>query len=233
MGFRNATTFRRRLAALSLVLGPVLVIAGLAVAPWEDADGSRAYLEAVASDTGGAQLSALLLHFGYLLLVPCVWALAHSLRRRAAVLGNLGLLIGTVGAIGNSGVVLNDYADVTLVEKLPLAQAVELYDHGQGLWGFAVAAISGFPLLVLGLLVLFVGLWRAGVLPVWALAAPPAGIAVSVLLAGQLGAVAAFAGVLALLAWVGVLTFAASDEGWARGELAPGPDVPAAESVAS
>lgn len=233
MGLRNATTFRRRLAALSLLLGPVLVIAGLAVAPWEDAEGSRAYLEAVASDPGGAQLSALLLHFGYLLLVPSVWALAHSLRRRAVVLGNLGLVVATVGAIGNSGVVLNDYADVMLVEKLPLAQAVELYDHGQGLWGFGVAAISGFPLLALGLLLLFVGLWRAGVLPVWALAAPPAGIAVSVLLGGQLGAVAAFAGVLGLLAWVGMRTLATTDGAWARGELGPGLEVPAIESLAS
>jgi hypothetical protein len=219
MGFRTATTFRRRLAATSLVLAPVLMIAGLVAAPWEAETGSAGYLAAVAGDPTRAQLSALLLHFGYLLLVPCVWALAHLLRSRAVVLGNVGLLVGTLGAIGNSGVVLNDYADVMLVEKLPQAQAVELYDHGQSLWGFVVAAIAGFPLLVLGLALLFLGLWRAGVLPLWALGAVPAGIAAGSALEGAGGAVLTFGGVCALLVLLGVWVAGSRDEDWELGEL--------------
>lgn len=219
MGFRNPTTFRRRLAAASLLLAPALILAGLVVAPWEEERTSAGYLEAVAGAPGRAQASALLLHFGYLLLVPCVWALANLLQRRAVVLGNIGLLLGTLGAIGNSGVVLLDYTDVMLVERLPLAQAVELYDHQQGLWGFAVAAITGFPLMVLGLLCLFVGLWRAGVLPWWSLAAVPAGIAAGAAFSGAAGAVLTFGGFCALLAYVGVRIATMRDESWGRGEL--------------
>lgn len=219
MAFRDPTTFRRRAAAASLLLAPVLVLAGLAVARWEEEQTSAAYLAAVASDTTRAQASALLLHFGYLLLVPCVWALAHLLRRRAVVLGNVGLLVGTIGAIGNSGVVLLDYADVMLVEKLPAAQAVELYDHGQSLWGFAVSAIAAFPLLVLGLLLLFVGLWRARVVHPLVLAAAPAGIAAGALLDGAAGAMLTFGGFCAVLAVVGVRTARSSDAAWASGDL--------------
>lgn len=219
MGFGNATSFRRRLAAASLVLAPVLMIAGLVTAPWEDETGSASYLAAVASDPTRAQLSALLLHFGFLLLVPCVWAMAHLLRRRAVVLGNVGLLVGTIGAIGNSGVVLNDYSDVMLVETLPPAQAVELYDHGQSLWGFVISAISGFPLLALGLLLLFVGLWRAGILPLWSLAAVPVGIATGAAVVGAVGAVLTFGGVCALLVLLGLRILGSRDEDWELGEL--------------
>jgi len=221
MGFRNATTVRRRLAAASLVLAPVLMIAGLVAAPWEGEAGSAGYIAAVAAEPTRAQLSALLLHFGFLLLVPCVWALAHLLRSRAVVLGNVGLLVGTLGAIGNSGVVLNDYADVMLVETLPQAQAVELYDHGQGLWGFGVSALTGFPLLAVGLLLLFVGLWRAQVLPLWALAAVPAGIAAGTAFDGAVGAVLTFGGVCALLVAQGLRIGGSRDADWERGELTP------------
>jgi hypothetical protein len=197
---KDSVRFRRLLAVASLLLAPVLMVAGVLVAPFEETSTNAAYLAAVAEDTRGAELSAVLLHFGFLLLVPCVWAMAWLLRERSPVLGNLGLLIGTLGAIGNSGVVLLDFADIALVRTLSNRDAVAVYESIDSSWGFAASAILGLPLLALGLLLLVTALWRAGELPVWSLGILPAGVVLSsVLPVGRWGPLVVFAA-------VGVLT---------------------------
>ncbi len=173
---RDPVRFRRVLAVGSLVLAPVLMVAGVLVAPFEETATSSAYLAALRDDPAAAELSAVLLHFGFLLLVPCVWAMAGLLQERATVLGNLGLVFGTLGAIGNSGVVLMDFADVALVRELAHGDAVAVYDRIDSSWGFVLSAILGIPLLGVGLLLLIVGLWRAAVLPAWSLAILPAAL---------------------------------------------------------
>jgi hypothetical protein len=173
---KDPIRFRRALAVASLVLAPMLMILGIVVAPFEETRTDAAYLAVVATDTAGAALSAVLLHFGFLLLVPSVWAMAWLLGDRHPVLGNLGLLFGTLGAIGNSGVVLLDFSDIALVQTLSLADAVRVYEAIDGSWGFGLSAILGLPLLGLGLLLLGVALWRAGELPLWSLGVVPAAL---------------------------------------------------------
>ena len=179
---RDPIRFRRLLAVASLLLAPLLTIVGVLVAPFEKTSTNAAYLEVVREKSAAAELSAVLLHFGFLLLVPCVWAMAGLLQQRGTVLGNLGLLLGTIGAIGNSGVVLLGFADIALVRELSPGEAVAVYDRIDSSWGFALSAILGIPLLGLGLLFLIVGLWRAAVLPVWSLAVLPAALLAGVVL---------------------------------------------------
>ncbi|MGI9113155.1 MAG: hypothetical protein ACR2GT_13335 [Gaiellaceae bacterium] len=173
---KDPVRFRRLLAVGSLVLAPVLMVAGVLVAPFEETSTNAAYLDVVRDNPAAAELSAVLLHFGFLLLVPCVWAMASLLQERATVLGNLGLLLGTLGAIGNSGVVLLDFADIALVRELAQADAVAVYNRIDSSWGFGLSAILGIPLLGIGLMLLIAGLWRAAILPIWSLAVIPAAL---------------------------------------------------------
>jgi hypothetical protein len=179
---KDPVRFRRLLAVTSLLLAPVLMVAGVLVAPFEETSTSAAYLAVVRDNAGAAELSAVLLHFGFLLLVPCVWAMASLLEHRATVLGNLGLLLGTLGAVGNSGVVLLDFADIGLVRELPQPDAVAVYERIDSSWGFGLSAILGIPLLGVGLLLLIIGLWCASVLPAWSVAVLPAALGAGALL---------------------------------------------------
>lgn len=176
---KDPAAFHRVLFVACLVLSPALMVAGVAVAPFEETSSSAAYLEAIRGDVAGAQLSAFLLHLGFMLVVPCVWAAAALIRDRAPVLANLGLVLGTLGAIGNSGVVLMDYSDVAAVVALPPGQAVRLYDEVDSQWGFVASAMLGIPVFALGFALLLVGLWRARVLAPWWLAVLPAGLALA------------------------------------------------------
>ena len=197
---RDPFRFRRLLKVVSLLLAPLLMVAGVLVAPFEETSTSAAYLAVVRESSGAAELSAVLLHFGFLLLVPCVWAMASLLQQRATVLGNLGLLLGTLGAIGNSGVVLLDFSDVALVRELSQADAVAVYDRIDSSWGFGLSAILGIPLLGVGLLLLIAGLWRATVLPAWSLAVLPAGLlAGAILPAGRWSTLVLFGAVSVIL----------------------------------
>jgi hypothetical protein len=179
---KDPKRFRRLLAVSSLLLAPLLMVAGVLVAPFEETKTDAAYLAAVASDTAGAELSAFLLHLGFLLLVPSVWAMALLLGERSPVLGNLGLALGTLGAIGNSGIVLMDFSDIALVQELNLADAVDVYGAVNSSWGFALSAILGIPLLAIGLLLLTVALCRAGELPWAVLAVVPAAVVLGMVL---------------------------------------------------
>ncbi len=197
---KDPVRFRRLLAVGSLMLAPVLMLAGVLVAPFEETSTSAAYLEVVHYNAAAAELSAVLLHFGFLLLVPCVWAMAALLQERATVLGNLGLLLGTLGAIGNSGVVLLDFADIALVRELTQGEAVAVYDRLDSSWGFGLSAILGIPLLGIGLMLLIAGLWRAAILPIWSLAVIPAALlAGTVLPVGRWSSLVLFGAVSVIL----------------------------------
>jgi hypothetical protein len=211
---RDPIRFRRLLLLASLLLAPVLMVAGVLVAPFETTRTDAAYLAAVAGDTGGAELSAVLLHFGFLLLVPSVWAMAALLGERSPVLGNLGLLLGTLGAIGNSGVVLMDFSDIALVQELQLADAVRVYGAVQDSWGFGLSAILGIPLLGVGLLLLTLALCRAGELPWWSLGVVPAAVLLdTVLPAGRWSPIVIFSAVGVVLALVAARLVQAEPKG--------------------
>jgi hypothetical protein len=107
------------------------------------------------------QVAAVLLHFGYLLLVPAAFALARMARRGARRLSNTGLVFSVLGA-GLSGLVVTDFFEIGMAQHLPLATAVRVYDAtsgyamGTGLIGRTTALGA-----ILGLVLLAVAAWRA------------------------------------------------------------------------
>ena len=115
---RRAESFYRRGAGLAALLSGVLAFAGVVLSP-VDGVGIEGYLR---SSTGNADAWAVVLHYGFLLLVPAAFGLAHLARRRSRRLSNTGLALVVLS--GLSGLAAVDFALVgTAVGTVLLALA--------------------------------------------------------------------------------------------------------------
>ena len=85
----DANDFRRKALGLCLVAGQLVTVVGRLVTPWEERDTVAAYLASMAGSPVRAQVSAVVLYFGYLLIAVGIFGLMHLLRRRAVVLGHV------------------------------------------------------------------------------------------------------------------------------------------------
>ena len=167
----------RLLAAIALLLGAVLQLAGLASSHPEVSPGRVAYLAASAADPLRTQVSALLLHYaavamGLGLLVAPVLVRG----RRGAVLTLLGSVLATVSLVNLSGAIFVDWVHLQLALDLPLEQGAALsdrmYDHPLLQAGFGLA-----PLIAVGLVLAVVGLARGRVVGWWTVPAVVVGYA--------------------------------------------------------
>jgi hypothetical protein len=77
-----ATRFRRRAMGAAAVVGGLLTAAGFAATVWETAPGKLAYLDSLVVDPLRSQIAAVLLHYGYMGIVPMLLALAAMTRSR-------------------------------------------------------------------------------------------------------------------------------------------------------
>jgi hypothetical protein len=163
---KNPTTFRRTIAAVSLLATAVLSVISVILAP-EFVSGGREQLDAL--DEAGASASVSLFAFALAQLpfIAAVLAVAHLLRGRTPLLSNLGATLGVIGAFGHAV-----YAGVQLVALAMVAQGGDRIAYGAVLdrmqsgpaMTFAAMGLLGT---VLGLLLLAIGLWRGSVGPRW------------------------------------------------------------------
>ena len=123
---RRAETFYRRAAGSAAFLSGLLVFASILMIPF-DGVGSEGYLRSTAEHPDAVRWAAVVLHYGFLLLVPASFGMAYLSRRGSRSLSNLGLVLAVLGS-GLSGIVAVDYYDLALVSTLPMDQAVEVYD---------------------------------------------------------------------------------------------------------
>ncbi|MEU4424517.1 hypothetical protein AB0F81_28185 [Actinoplanes sp. NPDC024001] len=159
---------RRFLAGLALLAGVLVEVAGWATVPPQADLESATYLAALGGDPGRAQLSAILLGFGWALLALGVAGSLSLLRGpRGAVLAMAGAVPAALGMIAVSGQVYSDFYKIALHRGLPVADAVRIFESADGLGGTAAWVVTGF-LLFPALLVMLIGFARAGVLGWWA-----------------------------------------------------------------
>ena len=173
----------------------------------------------MAAHPAQAQLSAVVLHFGYLLLIPAAFALVHLARRGARRLTYTGLALTVLGA-GLSGLLISDFFELSLAQHLPLATAVRVDDAGKQ---YALGALLAKPTAlaaVLGLVLLTVAVWRSGWVSWWPAAVMLVGWVVALssdsLQRGGVGSGLVLAGLAALAARV----LRASDGEWEDGRPA-------------
>ncbi|MEU5722650.1 hypothetical protein [Micromonospora sp. NPDC047738] len=163
---RGRTTLRR-LGAGALIGGPVLFLAGMLTCPPQASESTADYVTSLARDSGQTQLSAILLHYGTLISalgLLAVPGLVRGARGRAITL--VGTLLAAVSLLNISGAVKDDWWRMEIGQRLPLEVAVRISDAVDGaslmpLW----RGTSMFA--QLGLLLICVGLARAGVVGWW------------------------------------------------------------------
>ena len=212
----DANNFRRTVAGLCLIAGPLVVLIGGLVAKWEENDTKAAYLQALAESPTRAQISAVLLFFGFVLVAVGIFGIIHLLRHRAVVLGHVAGVLAVWGWVTLPGLLVSDFYDLSLAQWSNRQDAIAISEGGGNYVG---AAIMGIPALLgmIGLLLLGVALWRARFAPVWVPAVLVLGWIISFF--GPPSVVfftTGWALWLVALGYVGLKILGMSDEDWAR-----------------
>lgn len=183
-----------------MIAAPLLILAGLASTPWEPQDaGTAEFLQTMKDNPTKVQVSAGLLHYGYLLLVPMVIGLMALCRP-----GRLRAVAGTLAFLGVStiaGAIAVDYFDLTVAQTLPLDQAVAASEHATEMPGALAYFLPGFFGTAVGLPLLSLAAWRSGVVAGWM----PLGVLAGVVLtAFEISPAFSIAGAAALLGSLGI-----------------------------
>ena len=113
--------FSRIVAAVALILAPIITLAGMLATPWEDEATTASYHDALAAHPGQAGIAALLLHFGYLLLLPAALGIMHLARRSTPKVAHIGGILAVIGLATLPGLLVTDYYDLALAQNLPRA----------------------------------------------------------------------------------------------------------------
>ena len=211
-------TLRRLLAGACLVAAPLVYVAGLVADPalraGDAADG------AYGRHPGQVSVSAALLHWSWVLLVPGIIGMIHLVRRRAVLFGHVAGVVALLGVVNFSALMLGDYFYARLEADLGTAEGDRLADAALGeagaVWGFQVPGFLG----LLGVLLLGLALAYDRQVPWWA---PPAMVAG--MLAAPVYPVGMIAGSLLYLAGsgvIGVRMLRMSDADWAQAPATSG-----------
>ncbi|SEP15840.1 hypothetical protein [Trujillonella endophytica] len=210
----SGNRFRRIGGGLSLLASGTLVCASLAMIPYESST-DEAYLQTGIDHTGNVLWAAVVLHYGYLLLLPAALTLIRLGRRRMPRTATTAMVLAGLGA-GLSGIVAIDFYAVALATELPRDEALRLYEVSEGYVQSSLITLPAVLGVVLGTCVALFVAWRARAIPV---APMVLGIAGWVGFAGFAGGTwlptATTALVAVALAWCGVVVLRMRDETWA------------------
>jgi len=207
--------FRRIGGGLSLLGAGTLIFASLAMIPYENNTEAQ-YLQTGVDHRSNILWAAVVLHYGYLLLLPASLTLVRLARRSLRKLSVVTTVLAGLGA-GLSGIVVLDFYDVALANGLPADEALRIYDlaanYGQG----ALIALPSVVGLVLGINLALFAAWRARAIPVFPLVLSVVGWVIFTAFTGDALLPSLGSGLAAIgLAWAGVLVLKTRDEVWDR-----------------
>ena len=207
--------FRRIGGGLSLLGAGTLIFASLAMIPYENNTEAQ-YLQTGVDHRSNILWAAVVLHYGYLLLLPASLTLVRLARRSLRKLSVVTTVLAGLGA-GLSGIVVLDFYDVALANGLPADEALRIYDlaanYGQG----ALIALPSVVGLVLGINLALFAAWRARAIPVFPLVLSVVGWVIFTAFTGDALLPSLGSGLAAIgLAWAGVIVLKTRDEVWDR-----------------
>jgi hypothetical protein len=207
--------FRRIGGGLSLLGAGTLIFASLAMIPYENNTEAQ-YLQTGVDHRSNILWAAVVLHYGYLLLLPASLTLVRLARRSLRKLSVVTTVLAGLGA-GLSGIVVLDFYDVALANGLPADEALRIYDlaanYGQG----ALIALPSVLGLVLGINLALFAAWRARAIPVFPLVLSVVGWVIFTAFTGDALLPSLGSGLAAIgLAWAGVIVLKTRDEVWDR-----------------
>ncbi|GIH94336.1 hypothetical protein ACFFMN_05635 [Planobispora siamensis] len=158
--------FRRRAAGLCLIVAPIVYVAGLLVDPAIRQGGDPVGIYGAHPEQ--VSVSAALLHWSWVLLIPGIIGMIHLVRDRAVVLGHITGGLALLGVVNFSALMLGDFFYSMLERAMPPAQGSALGDEALAdpglVFGFQIPGFAG----LLGLFALGLTLAYAGRAPWWA-----------------------------------------------------------------
>lgn len=163
---RNTAALTRGTVAASLAMCGVLTVVAVLLMP--DFSGSEAqWLQAIAAAPTAAAVSALLFVASQLPFAVGLAGVAHLVRDRTPVLAALGVMFAVLGAFGHAV-----YGGVNLVMLRMAKDPSNTAAHAEVLSGLGNGLAIPFMAMgvlgtVLGLVLLGIAVWRAGVGPRW------------------------------------------------------------------
>lgn len=205
-------TLSPRFTSIAWIVAGVLTLAGMLATPWEATTGTADYLTTLGSHATQGQVAAVLLHFGYLALVPAFFGLYWLLRDTPGRLRTAGGVLAVFGAIGLPGLLVVDFYAIALYENLPIDQAVKIEEAAAGMPGAAIVAMTAALPMMLGAILLFVAAARAKALPWW-MAAVMAVSMVAPMAGAPALAIASGVGVMAVAVGIAVRLTRSGDRG--------------------
>jgi len=191
-------TLRRWTAGICLVVAPLVYVAGLLADPALRAGDAAA--GAYGRHPEQVSVSAALLHWSWVLLVPGIIGMIHLVRRRAVVAGHVAGGLALLGIVNFSALMLGDFFYARLENALGAEEGARLGDAAWAMagarWGFQIPGFLG----LLGVLALGLVLAFDRRVPWWA---PPAMVAG--MLTGPIYPIGMVVGSLLYIAGAGVI----------------------------
>jgi hypothetical protein len=168
LNFSDSRNFTRTLAAISLLVTPVLLFLAVIIGP-DMGDDAAEQLADIADSETGFVIGGLLFLIAPLVLVPGMMGVIRLMRRRGVTLGQVGagmIMFGALMTVAFYGYGLVQYIAAT-ESGLDRAQMVKLFDASEDT-ALIIPVVVGFlGGLVLGSILLAVALWRSAVVPIW------------------------------------------------------------------
>lgn len=206
----DARDFRRTGTGVALITGSLLILGGNLVAP--HGANERASLDALAASPVRGDLAAIMTLLGMSLIVCGAVGTMHLLRHRAVVFGNIGGLLTVVGLMAYA-VAATGYFEVKAVRAVDVDAVVRIEEvmAGAAVVTVLVLALIAAPA---GLLLLLIGLWRAGQLPIWPSVALFLGLAALQFGGGATVTAISSLLIVAALGSTGIAVLRMSDDSW-------------------
>ena len=216
LSLSDARHVRRLVAGFCLMAAPIILLFGALVHPQSE-DDAAAHLAVVAENPERYYAAHAIILAGLALFIPAILGLMHLLRQSATAFGLVGGGLAMIGLLGATAVVAVDGIVVSQMAQpdANLEEMAGLLDRIKESAGLAAIARTGAIALLLGMLLLGYGAWRAQAVRPW-LAGGIAAAAIAFLVGqvtdNRLVFAIAFATYLAALGPLGWRILAESDE---------------------
>ena len=200
----TSTTLRHRAALACLVAGSVLLTVDDLIKP-EGGDGASGMAQSVAESPTAWLIGWTLTMLGAAALLPGIAALGGRVDRRGAGLSTAGVILMGAGLVGTAALAASNLVLEPVVGNDPSAAipTIERMNESAALLAVFLLYLPGR---FFGLPLLIGGLVRAGLAPLWALAAAIGSVLVGFVGSSLVPEADAVSSVLMLLAFGGVLT---------------------------
>ena len=216
----DSRSLSRRLAAIGLLLGPLLFLLDAVIDPaWAEDDG--AYLAEVAAGKATYVIGELASTVGALALIAGMLGVMRLLRGRRVSLGQIAAGVVVLGLIGLTGGLAFSVFDLAMVDFEDRAAMVKLRAELQDSDAFRAYWLFFFRAATIGgLILLAAAVASRRIVPLWSPAALAAASLLWLLGGGEqiLNAIAMLALALAVAPLAGRI-WSLSDEAWAQWEI--------------